>query len=363
MHAEEKLAVVLLTLGLAGCGSDPEVAKGPTRVTPAPFGEPFERLSSWHLFADARKQQPAERVEPYEVSSPLWSDAAWKHRFIHLPEGAVIGYSPTDRWAFPVGAILVKTFAYPVDARDASLGERPVETRLLVHEPDGWVPLTYVWNGNDAALEVAGADVPVAWIDEQGESRSLEYSVPNTNMCKECHGEASTPVTLGGRTRQLNRNHDYATGSQNQIDHLAALGWLDQTPAPAAERETLPDPFGDAPVAARARSYLDANCSHCHQAGNAASSSGVYLDWPNTDSGTAAASWGLCKTPTSAGGATCGLTYDIVPGAPEQSILICRVKSREPKVQMPPLATKLTHAAAVALLSDWISGLSAPACN
>jgi len=352
-----------LGLAAAGCGSDEDVGGGPTHVTPAPFGEPYEHLSAWHLFSDARSQKPAERVEPYEVSSPLWSDAAWKHRFIHLPEGAVVGYSESERWAFPVGAILVKTFAYPVDARDPALGEHLVETRLLVHEPDGWVPLTYVWDGNDAGLEVAGATVPVSWIDELGAPQSLDYSVPNTNMCKECHGEPSTPVTLGGRTRQLNRSRDYATGSENQIDHLADLGWLDQTPPPADQRETLPDPFGSAPVGERARSYLDANCAHCHQAGNAASSSGVYFDWPSTAAGTPGASFGVCKTPTSAGGATCGLSYDIVPGQPNQSILLCRVKSREPKVQMPPLATQLTHGAAVTMLSDWISGLTEPACN
>ncbi len=70
----------------------------------------------------------------------------------------------------------------------------------------------------------------------------------------------------------------------------------------------------------------------------------------------------MCKVPTSAGGATCGLVHDIVPGKPEESILLCRVQSREPKVQMPPLASLYADDKGVAVLSEWITSLSEPAC-
>lgn len=364
-QAARLAAIAVAATSTWACGGDDAAADGPVNVTPAPAGEPHQRLSEWHLFSNVGKQAPAQRVEPYEVSSPLWSDATHKRRFLFLPDGAVIGYRDSDLWQFPVGAILVKSFGYLHDARDPSAGEQLLETRLLVHEPGGWVPLTYVWNpsGTDATLELAGDTVGVSWIDEAGATQSLDYSVPNANMCKECHGDPTGAGTLGGRTRQLNRARAYATGEENQIDHLAVLGWIDTAPPPAAEREALPDPFGTAPVGDRARSYLDSNCAHCHTTASAASSSGLYLDWHATEPGGAAASFGICKTPTSAGGATCGLTYDIVPGQPEQSILICRVASREPKVQMPPLATKLAHTDAVKLLSDWVAGLTNAPCK
>jgi uncharacterized repeat protein (TIGR03806 family) len=347
------LTATALALGCGDGGDEPEP---PVTVTPAPPGAPWQTLAEWHLFADARSQTPADRVEPFRVNSPLWSDATLKHRFIHVPEGTLIGFQSTELWQFPAGAILVKTFGYPKDARDPALGERLLETRLLVHELDGWKAHTYVWSDDQKRAErtVAGATIPSTWIDEEGQTRLNDYGVPNTNQCAECHEQAGVLDTLGGRTRQLDRD--------GQIERLASLGWLDAAPPPAGQRERLTDPLGTAPLVDRARSYLDANCGHCHAPDRNASQSGLLLDFSHTDASADPVSWGVCKVPTSAGGATCGLVHDIVPGSPDQSILVCRMKSREPKVQMPPLATRLADAAGVALVSDFVASLALPSC-
>lgn len=347
--------VSLLALCLA-CSSEDSEPTPPVVVTPAPAGAPWETLGEWHLFANAPKQQPAERVEPFEVIAPLYSDETLKHRFIHLPEGQTIGYEPTALWQFPVGTILVKTFAYPVDARDPSLGERLLETRLLVHEPEGFVAHVYVYDeqGVEAVRKPTGTTIDVSWIDETGATRTNAYGVPNTNQCQECHGEGPAQNTLGGRTRQLDRD--------GQLEHFASLGWLDVPPEPAEQRVRLTDPFGSAPLSERARSYLDSNCGQCHGSAGGAAQSGLLLDFEHTESTGNPTDWGVCKVPTSAGGATCGLTYDVVPGDPAQSILVCRIASREPKVQMPPLATKIADARGVALLSDWIGAMTPPGC-
>lgn len=352
-----RAAGVLLSLLLSACGGDDESDPGPVVVTPAPLGQPWELLGQWHLFADGPKQTPAERVLHYEVNAPLYTDEALKYRFIHVPESATIGYEPSERWQFPVGTILVKTFAYPVDARDPSLGQRLLETRLLVREPDTWTAHTYVWNEaqTDAERKPTGTTIDVSWIDASGATRQNAYGVPNTNQCQECHGEAEQLDTLGGRTRQLERD--------GQIEQIVALGWLDSEPEPAAERQRLVDPFGSAPLSDRARSYLDANCGHCHTAAGGASQSALWLDLDGTDPAGDPASYGTCKVPTSAGGATCELTYDIVPGSPDQSILVCRVESREPKVQMPPLGTRLVDVQGVALLREWVQSLPGNGCQ
>ena len=50
-------------------------------------------------------------------------------------------YKSDGVFELPVGTVIAKTFAYPRDARDPSQGRRLIETRILKHEPDGWVGL------------------------------------------------------------------------------------------------------------------------------------------------------------------------------------------------------------------------------
>jgi hypothetical protein len=49
----------------------------------------------------------------------------------------------------------------------------------------------------------------------------------------------------------------------------------------------------------------------------------------------------------------------IAPGHPDASVLLARVSSRDPFVQMPPLGTHLVDEEAVRLLSDWIVEIDA----
>ncbi|HEX4340858.1 MAG TPA: SO2930 family diheme c-type cytochrome [Polyangiaceae bacterium] len=329
-------------------------------VTKAPEDAPFSTLAEWHLFTDPVKQTPADGVVPYDVNSQLFADYASKRRFIYVPAGEKIGYSATDKWAFPVGTILVKTFSYLADLRDATKGERLLETRLLIHEADGWVPHTYVWNDaqTTATLDVAGQVIDSQFIDATGKTVKNGYTVPSGNDCRTCHGKLGETDTLGGRTRQLDRDNDYGNGAENQVDHLAKLGLFDKTPEPEAERQKLVDPFGTAPIFERVRSYFDGNCSQCHQPGNSPGSlSGLWLDYASTASDQPRVNWGFCKQPASAGGATCGRQFDVVPGNPDDSIMTCRLESQLAKVKMPPVGRNLVHAEAVSLMHDWITGV------
>jgi uncharacterized repeat protein (TIGR03806 family) len=348
-----ELACFSALVALIGCGSDDPA---PAAVSPAPPGAPHATLDEWHLFTDARLQAPNEGVVPYEVISPLYSDYTHKRRFAWIPAGARVGYDAEREWTFPVGAILVKTFSYLTDARDPALGERLLETRLLVHEPGGWEAHTYIWNAeqNAAVREVVGDVIPSSFIDAAGEARTNDYIVPNTNECQDCHGEKPAQKPLGPSTRQLDRD--------GQVEAFAALGWFDA--APPSEREALVDPFGAAPELDRVRSYLDSNCGHCHTEGGTASQSALLLSWSLTDPATnEPTDWGVCKTPTSAGGATCGHTYDVVPGDAASSIMLCRLESTDPEVRMPPLVSRIPHDEGNALIRAWIDGMTPPGCE
>jgi len=346
-------------LALTACSDTSAVAPPPTEVRPAPIGSPYDTLQEWGLFADTTTYTPAARVEPYQVISPLYSDYTHKRRFMWIPPATTIGYHDDELWKFPVGTILVKTFGYLNDMRDESLGERKLEVRLLVRESsDSWEHHIYVWDEAQAVAtrEVAGNVVTASWIDIHGESRSNDYIVPNTNECQECHGKKADGLldTLGGRTRQLDRD--------GQLEKLQALGWLDN--APSAARQTLVDPFGQASLSDRVRSYLDANCGHCHKPDGQASQSALLLDWKRTDpTDQDPANWGVCKQPTSAGGATCGHVLDIVPGDADSSIFMCRLESDDPKVRMPPLVSRLPHDEGVQLVREWINSMDPPGCS
>jgi uncharacterized repeat protein (TIGR03806 family) len=360
-------AAVFFGVGLGGCGEDAPAPGTPVEpgvsVTPAPAGQPWETLEEWHLFADAPAQKPARRVIPYDVISPLYADDANKHRFLYVPDGKRIDYQSTRVWRFPQGSILVKTFAYPRDARDPAKGERLLETRLLLLGLEGWTAETYVWDEAQtrAVRTSEGTTLDVSWIDQSGNTRTHPYAVPTTEQCSECHGTGPQQDTLGGRTRQLDRDFDFGRGAENQIDYLARQGFLDGAPPPAAQRQRLVDPFGSAALADRVRSYLDANCAHCHTLGSGATESGLFLSWEETDSASGSV-WGVCKTPIATRAEPCGLTYDIVPGSPEQSILICRMESRQKDVQMPEVGSLRVDTRGVELMREWIAGLTPAGC-
>jgi len=375
MHERLKTTIFAACALLLACGDDePAIDAGgsqvdaaadasvPQQVTPAPADEPWDALSQWHLFEDIAAQTPSERVLPYAVNAQLYADETEKRRFVFIPEGTHIAYERESAWRFPVGTVLVKTFLYahPVDdSGDELATARLLETRLLVRGEDRWHAHTYVYEGgNDEARRVvAGRRIAVSFVDAEGEQRDNRYTVPNTNQCGECHGEAEQIDTLGGTTRQWNRVAPDT--DQNQIERLIELGWLEDA-EPEDQRQALVDPFGDAPIGERMRAYVDANCGHCHNSDDESGDdgSGLWLRYDLTDPETEpSATLGLCKMPQSAGGATCGHSYDVVPGMPDSSILTCRIESEVAKVQMPPVGRNLRDERGVALLREWMASL------
>jgi uncharacterized repeat protein (TIGR03806 family) len=322
-------------------------------------------LASVGLFDDVVSQTPAAGVIPYDVISVLFADRAEKLRFLSIPAGTRATYDPMDFWDYPDGTKFIKTFFYHRDARDPSLGRRLIETRIVEREAGTWTGRTYVWN--DAQTEATrlkvGVTLSVSWIDPAGQNQTQDYRVPNDNECKTCHSKDHVFQPLGPRTRQLNRDHDYgAPGAplvENQIDHLAALGLVSGTIPPPAERFTLSDPYGDAPLDDRARSYLDANCSHCHRPGGEAGSSALDLRQEITDP----YALGTCRQPVAAGPGSGGHIYDVVPGSPDTSIMIFRVESTDPELKMPEVPTLTSDADGVALLHDWIAAMPPTGCG
>ena len=269
-----------------------------------------------------------------------------------MPPGTSAQYRDDGAFEFPVGTILVKTFAFPVDGRAA---ERLVETRLLVHTQSEWKPLSYIWNDaqTEASLETVPDPVKIKFNSASGKHHVFTYIIPNANECHECHDNQKVMFPIGPKARNLNRDYAYADGTENQLEHWARIGYLQGLPAAAARPKTAKwnDPESGS-VMERARAYLDNNCAHCHQPGGQAGYTGVDFRLTQTD----VAHMGWCKSPNSAG-AVGALRYDIVPGLPDESILIYRLESTAPKVSMPALGRDVVHVEGVKLLRQWIESL------
>ena len=312
-----------------------------------------KRLSEYGLFEGAlADHQPAARVFQYELNTPLFSDYTTKYRFIRVPEGEQIDYRDKGVLEFPVGTVIAKTFSYPHDMRDPSKGERLLETRIEFREEDNWYGFSYLWNEEqtDATLALGGAEVDVSWIHSDGKRRDNSYRVPNANQCISCHEVGDKYVPIGPVAANMNRDFDYGHGAENQLSHLKANEVLSEMGDLSAVH-AWPSSDSGASVDARARTWLHVNCAHCHQPEGTARTSGLDLRKRQSD----LAKLGVWKTPIAAGHGTGGHAYDIVPGKPNKSILLHRIKSTDPSVTMPSISKSMVSKEAVELIRDWIA--------
>lgn len=333
----------------------PEVAAACAGGRDQAFLADCPRLSDYGLFEGGNPRAPVAAGVPFDLTTPLFSDYARKYRVAYLPDGEAAAYDSSGAFDFPVGTILAKTFAIADDLRTPEAGDEVVETRLLIHRPGGWVGRPYIWreNKSDADLALVGGAREISWVHTDGEVRTTTYSIPNANQCVRCHVDGGP---IGPKARLLNDDYPYEGGAENQLTHWTLAGVLSGAPADPADAPRVPafDDDLDGTLEERARGYLDVNCAHCHTLAGAAGSTGLWLDWgAPLDS-----AFGLCKMPVAAGQtATGGLTYDLVPGLPEDSILVYRMDSTNPLAAMPELGRSIVHDEGVALVAAWIETL------
>jgi uncharacterized repeat protein (TIGR03806 family) len=317
-----------------------------------------------------------QRVTPYDLTTPLFTDHAQKLRTIWMPPGAAADYKPgDDELSFPVGTVITKTFFYQtgrggrvMQQADQTLiheGEglnlkqvRMVETRLLIRRPEGWTALTYLWNEaqTEAALHRVGAVVPLKLARADGTDQAFSYVVPNVTQCSACHAtNVATRVIqpIGPKTRLLNRDFAYADGTENQLTRLTKAGYLRGLTDPKAAPADVSWTDQSASLEARARAYLDVNCGHCHNPEGPADTSGLYLNAATPLS----RATGTCKLPVAAGPGTGNLRFDVVPGDAKASIIPYRMESTNPAVMMPEIGRSTAHAEGVALVRFWIDSM------
>ena len=341
-----------------------------------------EQLSEWQLLiVDGETLRLNDRVVPYDLNTPLFSDYALKLRTVWMPANTSAKYSSDREFDFPVGTIISKTFHYELAGGEADGSVRAIradreavlsaegtldldeyylaETRLLIKYEDGWQAFPYVWNAkqDEAFLEPAGELLDLTLVPDTGEDESIVYVVPDQNQCAACHtpDHASKELRpLGPKARQLNRDYSYITGTENQLTYWSNNGLLSGFEGlPHAPKLANWSHPGDATLEERARAYLDANCAHCHNPNGAADTSALNLNIEaDLDR-----HFGICKPPVAVGRGSGNRPYDIYPGKAEESILLFRMEDSDPAIAMPELGRATNHVEAIELIRVWINSL------
>lgn len=341
--------LVVLFLFLTQCQSNRT-----TGVILSPPNKPFEKLSDYQFFAgNMADLQPNERVLPYDLNSPLFSDYAHKARFVWMPEGTSAEYDTDHVVNFPEEAVLIKNFYYENDEQDSAAGRRLMETRLLINRGAEWEAIGYIWNDEqtEAYYEIVGDIKEVNWTNEAGKAQFVNYIIPNKNQCKGCHAYDGSQQPIGPKVRNLNKKYAYDDGEMNQLEKWAQVGFLKgYNPAESHPQVAVWDDKNNPQIHSKAMAYLDINCGHCHNPKGAANTSGLHLVADNELDLTL----GVYKATVSAGAGTGGHKYSIVPGNPNESIMVYRMSSTNPGAMMPELGRRMVHEEGVALIKDWI---------
>ena len=377
------MSVIILISLLSLCSS---IATAGERGSSAVSSFP-SKLSDWNLFhIENHELSLRDGVIPYTLKNPLFSDYASKFRTIWVPSGQKIRYRQNGILDFPVGSVISKTFGYKqedlsIPGLDSDPSQLPqnigvgdakqltgiyrIETRILLRRESGWVGIPYVWDPDqkDASLALIGKKKAIKLKHSEIGQREFTYQVPNFNQCKACHvkyAEYSKLIKpIGPRAVNLNHDFEFERGVENQLEYWSEKGVL--VGLAAREKRPTMASWNDqgAPVADRARSYLFANCAHCHGGSGPASTSGLFLGLEVTSP----IVLGICKTPVAIGnGGNEGMAYDIAPGDPEHSNLYHRLKSEDPAVVRPELGRSLAHQKGVELIHQWIAQMEG-ACD
>jgi putative heme-binding domain-containing protein len=318
------------------------------------------KLSETGLFSDVAKLVAAPGVVPYEINAAMWADGAQAEYLVAIPGHGKAEFFQNPQKTFnwyntkvklPIGSVLAKTFRF---------GEKPIETQLSVKDFQGeWQYYSYRWNAevSDAHL-VDAAGETVELLGEFASGVEVGHGgAPSTwtfaarSSCRICH-TIWTGETVGFTEPQLRAGH--AGDSWNRLLDLGVIK-TDGKQLQDSAYSALVNPHQvDAPLDRRARSYLHANCGHCHMnGGNASTVFGLNFELSLDDAK-------MIGVPPMRG--TLGLdgAMLVMAGKPADSVLLYRM-AKAGSGHMPHVGAHRIDPAGVKLIRQWIAQLSTDA--
>lgn len=349
----------LLFAVLLSCGDDNDIARQgdymPIPSSPVVLdinAFPFNTLSEYNFFeGEMKNQEPVEGVIPYEPISTLFTDYAKKKRFVWMPSDVQASYVADDKFIdFPVGTFLIKSFYYNNVQPDNTT--HIIETRIMLKKADDWYFADYIWNDDqtEATFSLEGSFTTIDFL-ENGITKSTDYRIPSLVECATCHKNQDNSVPIGLKPQNLNNSYAYADGTQNQLQKLIAEGYLEDN-LPTTINTVVNWKDETQPIGMRVRSYIDVNCAHCHTEYAYCDYRPMRFAFADTVDET---NLGVCVDPDTE---VPGMTNIIEPSLKERSVVYFRINTAAEELRMPLLGRTLIHEEAVALIGEWIDGLT-----
>jgi uncharacterized repeat protein (TIGR03806 family) len=353
------LVLVLFTTIIVSCSDSDDQEY--TLVSPVVVDltqVPYSKLSDYNFFdGEIKNQIPSLNVIPYEPASSVFTDYASKKRFIWMPAGVKATYDGDSKiLIFPVGTVLIKTFYYTtIQPGDVT---KIIETRLMIRKADGWKFYEYLWNDEQTEANlvvgddfVNGSSKTITFRKPNNEIVTTDYRIPSDSECLACHkiNEIATPIAV--KPQNLNVNYAFGDGTKNQLQKLVEQGYLASYPSSIVTAVNYKD--ASKPLDLRLRSYIDANCAHCHQDQGRCDYRALRLGFANTANPT---NIGVCVVAAEEISPT--LQKLVTPGLYSKSILHYRLSTNDESERMPLLGRTIVHDEGLALVEQWINSLT-----
>ena len=312
-------------------------------------------LSQTGAFQNVHELKTSASLIPYELNVTFWSDGATKSRWAAVPSGTRINFRAAGEWTFPAGTVFVKHFELATDEARPDLTRR-LETRLLVCDATGGIyGVTYKWRTDNRDADLLTTNLTEAILIKTATGvRTQNWYYPSRQDCLTCHTPLARGV-LGVKTRQLNRDITYPSGiTDNQLrawDHVGLFDPKLDGPALAACSKLARADDVSQTIEDRARSFLDANCAHCHRPGGTVASFDARYDTPLVEQNLLR---GSILIDEGIDGARA-----IAPNDIWRSIVLMRL-SRLDGTKMPPLSHGESDRQGIALIRRWIESMPGP---
>ena len=298
------------------------------RLAPNPaVGKPSQfprKLSDTGLFTDTPKQTPAAGVLPFEIAEPMWQDGATATRFIALPAGKSIT-SDKGLVIWPTESVLARTITWPAT-------QQRIETQVLHFDGDSWNGYSYRWNDQGTDAELVAADGAEFTVQKQ------PWRIHGRAECARCHNNWSG-FAIGFQPDQL-----VSIAGKKPAE---SPGLFDSFFLNRLKSHLVSSHDTKANLESRARSWLHANCAHCHRRhGGGSVPLMVNYDLPTAETM-------MWNEKPMRGDLALTDARVVSPGRPEQSVLLARI-ARSGNGHMPMIGAREVDPHGFQTLWDWI---------